>query len=75
VIGQGPGRGQGIPAAFPVEACPRQPDASCSYELDVTIRLEGAPAEVNFTAWVSAWGELEQPTKAELWASVEIEDR
>jgi hypothetical protein len=64
-----------LPLAMPTDECPRERGATCTYEIDVRVELEGAPAEVEWTAFFSAYGTLERAAAVNLAAELEVVER
>jgi hypothetical protein len=63
-----------LPVSLPTDHCPREQVASCTYELEVWVGAEDAPADVALTLWLSASGLLERAAVVILSAGLEVDE-
>jgi hypothetical protein len=63
-----------LPVSLSTDHCPRQQAASCTYELEVWVGVDDAPADVAMSLTLSASGLLERPTVVLASADLEVDE-
>jgi hypothetical protein len=63
-----------LPVRLSTDHCPRQQSASCTFELEVWVGLDDAPADVALLLTLSASGLLERPAVVIMSADLEVDE-